>query len=133
MSDRFLEDLRPEFRARVDPWLADCKADGIDLLITCTRRTLEEQAALYAIGRTLPGHIVTKTQPGHSAHNFDLALDVVVMVHGNPDWLGASPLWQTAGDLAAKHGIDWLGKPDSAFHELAHFQHPDWRHLAGLA
>ena len=35
-----LDDLRPEFRALVDPWLADCAAAGMDILVTCTLRTL---------------------------------------------------------------------------------------------
>jgi len=36
---------------------------------------MEEQAALYAIGRTAPGKIVTKARPGESYHNHGLAYD----------------------------------------------------------
>ena len=36
---------------------------------------MEEQAALFAIGRTAPGKIVTKARPGESYHNHGLAFD----------------------------------------------------------
>lgn len=127
--DRNVTDLRPEMQARVTPWLEDCKAAGIDLLITCTLRTLEEQAILYAQGRTTPGKIVTKAKSGQSAHNYGFAIDVVVMMHGKPDWEGVSPQWQEAANYAKARELDWYGAPDAEFHELAHFQFPNWRTL----
>lgn len=47
--------------------------------LTCTHRTNEEQAALYAIGRTVQGKKVTNAKAGQSKHNlmpsqaFDIA------------------------------------------------------------
>jgi peptidoglycan L-alanyl-D-glutamate endopeptidase CwlK len=38
---------------------------------------MEEQAALYAKGRTAGGRIVTKARPGESFHNHGLAFDWV--------------------------------------------------------
>jgi hypothetical protein len=38
---------------------------------------MEEQAALYAKGRTSGGRIVTKAKPGQSYHNYGLAFDWV--------------------------------------------------------
>jgi peptidoglycan LD-endopeptidase CwlK len=133
---RSLDDLDPRFRALVDPWLADCAAAGIDLLVTCTLRTNEDQAVIYAQGRTTPGSIVTNAKAGQSAHNPNaagkaLALDVVPLVHGKPDWTGTSPLWDEVANLAQARGLDWLGAPGSPFKELCHFQMKDWRSLSG--
>jgi len=46
--------------------------------LTCTHRSNQEQAKLYAIGRTVPGRIVTYAKPGQSKHNHipSLAFDV---------------------------------------------------------
>ena len=131
--DRSLDDLKPEFRAMVDPWLADCKAAGIDMLVTCTLRSNEDQAVLYAQGRTTPGDVVTNAKPGQSAHNYGLALDIVPVVHGKPDWSGSSPVWTEIANIAQARGLQWLGAPDSPFHEQAHFEHPQWKQLAGRA
>ena len=38
---------------------------------------MEEQTALYAIGRTSPGKVVTKARAGESYHNYGLAFDWV--------------------------------------------------------
>ena len=124
---RSLDDLRPEFRALVDPWLADCKGRGYDILVTCTLRTMAEQAALYAQGRTAPGAVVTRAKPGQSAHQYGLALDFVPMVNGKPDWNGQHPIWHEIGDLALAHGMEWLGTPGSPFVEFAHLQAPKWK------
>ena len=123
---RSLDDLRPEFRALVDPWLADCKAAGLDVLVTCTLRSLSEQAALYMQGRSAPGHIVTNAKPGQSAHNYGLALDIVPIVNGKPDWSGQGDAWREIANFGLARGLEWLGAPDSPFREQAHFQLPNW-------
>ena len=129
---RDLNDLKPEFRTLVDPWLAACSAAGLDILVTCTLRTNEQQAALYDQGRSNPGRIVTNAQPGQSAHNYGLALDVVPIVNGKADWSGSSPSWQQLAKLGQGAGLDWLGAPGSPFKEQAHFQLPNWRTVAGI-
>ena len=42
----------------------------------------DEQAKVYAQGRTAPGKIVTHAKPGHSNHNFGVAFDVGIFVGG---------------------------------------------------
>lgn len=123
---RSLDDLAPELRQLVDPWLADCAAAGIDVLVTCTLRTMHDQAVLYAQGRTTPGKIVTNAKPGQSAHNYGLAVDVVPLVHGKPDWSGDSPVWVELANLGQARGLEWLGAPGSPFKEQAHFQLHNW-------
>lgn len=127
---RDLHDLKSEVRPLVDSFLAAGLAEGIDILVTCTLRTNEEQAALYAQGRTTPGIVVTHAKAGQSAHNYGLAIDVVPIVNGKPDWIGAHPIWQQVGRLGQAAGLEWAGGPDYPFHELAHFQLPNWKNFA---
>lgn len=56
------------------------------LRITQGLRTIEEQNALYAQGRTKPGKVVTNAKGGSSYHNYGLAIDVVELVNGQPNW-----------------------------------------------
>lgn len=53
-------------------------AKGINILITQGLRTVAEQNALYAQGRTAPGAIVTNAKGGQSIHNYGLAFDFAV-------------------------------------------------------
>lgn len=117
----------------VDAFLASCADAGADLLITCTLRSNEEQDSLYAQGRTKPGHIVTNAKAGQSAHQYGLAIDIVPMVDGKPDWNGTHPIWDTIGELGEAAGLTWLGAPDSKFPEKPHLEHPNWRNLIGVS
>ncbi len=127
---RNLKDLHPEFLPTVGHFLDDIKTLGIDLIVTCTLRSNFEQAVLYAQGRTAPGKIVTRAQPGQSAHNWGLAIDVVPVVNGKPCWEDNNPVWQEIGSIGLARGMEWYGVPGAAFHELPHFQMPNWKSLA---
>lgn len=123
---RALDDLSPAVRPLVDAFLYAATGAGLDLLVTCTARTLAEQAQLYAQGRTAPGKIVTNAPPGESAHNFGLAIDVVPIINGKPDWEGAHPVWAQAGNLGEAAGLEWAGRWVH-MREMPHFQLPNWR------
>jgi peptidoglycan L-alanyl-D-glutamate endopeptidase CwlK len=133
MSSRSLNLLHHEFRPLVDSFLDACTAAEIDILVTCTLRTTEEQAALYAQGRTTPGKIVTDAPPGKSAHQYGLAIDIVPMVNGKPDWEGSHPVWQTVGEIGERCGLQWAGAPGFPYKEDPHFQHQNWRSIAGIS
>lgn len=133
MSSRSLDDLKPSVRPRVDTFLASCAAANIDVLVTCTLRSDAEQTILHAQGRTAPGHIVTNARAGQSAHNFGLAVDIVPIVNGKPDWNGGDAIWATIGDLGQQAGLAWLGALGSPFPEKPHFELPDWRDEAGAS
>lgn len=123
---RKLTDLRPEMAVLAKKFIAACRADGIDLLVTCTYRTPEEQAALYAQGRTKPGPILTNAKPGQSMHQYGLAIDVVPMRDGKPVWgiKGADgALWKRVGELGESVGLEWAGRWERN-REYPHFQHP---------
>lgn len=127
---RSLNDLRPEMRRMVDPFLDAVAAEGIDLLVVCTYRSPEEQARAYAQGRTTPGPILTRAKPGQSAHNFGLAIDVVPIVDGKAEWSEKNPIWKKIGEIGQAAGMQWYGAPGSPFPEVGHFQHPEWKLLA---
>jgi len=72
---RAIETLAPAFQKRVRGWCTEMVNSKIPPLIYCGRRTMEEQTALFAIGRSAPGKVVTKARAGESFHNYGLAYD----------------------------------------------------------
>jgi len=123
MSSRKLEDLHPMVAERAQQLVELAQAEGIEILVTSTLRTFEEQAELFAIGRTRPGDIVTKAKAGESWHNFGLAFDVVPLVNGKAVW--DSPFWNRIGELGKRVGLVWGGNFQS-FKDKPHFEfHPD--------
>ena len=74
---RAIDSLDACFQKQVRGWVNEMVTSRIEPLIYCGRRTMEEQAALYAKGRTAGGKIVTKAKPGQSYHNYGLAFDWV--------------------------------------------------------
>jgi len=110
VSSRSLDDLFPQTRAKVEAWLAECKRQGLDILITSTYRSFAEQDALYAISRTKPGKKVTNAKGGQSQHNVRRAIDFVPLSHGKPNWLATSPDLLKAAEIGEKLGLAWGGR-----------------------
>ena len=127
MSSRSITDLHPQFQPLASQFLTVAKQRGFDVLLYCTYRSLPEQAALYAQGRTAPGAIVTDAPAGSSAHNYGLAFDACPMNNGKPVWSDVDPLWATYGALALACGLDWAGAAGFPFREFPHCQMPNWR------
>lgn len=143
MPSRDINDCHVLLRPKLQKFLYDCRAAGIDVLITCTYRSNAEQAELYAQGRTKPGRIVTMAKAGQSRHNFtvngrpaSLAFDVVPLRNGKLIW-GTSgngidndptdddrddlELWQRIGQIGVACGLSWAGNW-SRFREFPHFE-----------
>ena len=128
MASRKLSDLHPDVRERVDRFLDAAADEGIEVLVTCTWRSGQEQDILYAQGRTTKGRIVTNAKAGESLHNFILngqpgsrAVDVVAIVFGKPMWSADHPLWDRLGELGEAAGLQWGGRwrnPDKPHFEL---------------
>lgn len=126
MASRSIDDLSPETRQCAGVFLSSCQASGLSVLVTCTRRSGAEQAALYAQGRTTPGLIVTWAKEGESRHEKGEALDVVPLRHGKPVWgtTGADlALWQQVGALGEAAGLEWAGRWPAKRREFPHFQY----------
>ena len=133
---RILSDLHPAMQPLAAEFLNNCKAAGIDLLVTCTWRSAAEQDALYAQGRTTPGAIVTRAKAGQSKHNHtlagrpaSLALDVVPLRLGKPVWAASDAIWQDVGRIGKACGLEWAGEW-KRMREFPHFQHPNAKAIA---
>ena len=100
MASRLIEDLDPRIQSGARAVLRAWADAGFIVLVTCTYRSNEEQAALYARGRTTPGPRVTNAKPGESLHNKGLALDFVPLVNGKVMWDGDAPIWEILALIA---------------------------------
>jgi peptidoglycan L-alanyl-D-glutamate endopeptidase CwlK len=77
-------------------------------------RTQAEQAALYAQGRTTPGHIVTHcdgvtTRSNHQIHPSDRLGHAVDCAFIGPDPFAASHDWAAYGSKVQALGLIWGG------------------------
>ena len=132
MSSRSIDDLNEYVRRAAIVHKQLCAAEGVELLIYCTKRDNAEQTALYAIGRTSPGKIVTNARAGESAHNPDEndeahAYDCCPLIHGKPMWDTRHPSWAIVGRCGEEAGLVWSGRWTGKLREAAHFQNPEWR------
>lgn len=109
INSRNVDDLHPKVRELCVRFIAECMADGIEIIITSTYRDNESQAALYAQGRTTPGKRVTKAQPGRSVHNYRLAFDFLPGRYGKFDYEDKA-LFTHCGQIAESVGLEWSGR-----------------------
>lgn len=130
INSRKIEDLHPYVAKLCRAFVAACKKDGIDILITSTWRDNAAQNALYAQGRTKPGKKVTNAKAGQSFHNYKLAFDFVPIVNGKAQWNDLAT-FKRAGAIGERLGLDWAGRWIS-FKELAHLQWSGGLSLAQL-
>ena len=108
-SENNIATLVPSAQTKAREWLARCCAEGINVKVICGLRTYQEQAELYAQGRTKPGSKVTNSQPGYSWHNFGVAWDFVVFdSNGQPQW--DSSLMERCGVIGEELGLEWGGR-----------------------
>lgn len=125
MASRKLEDLHPDIQPLAAALIKAGKKEGIDILIYCTYRSSQEQAELYAQGRTEPGPKVTWTLS--SKHNevddvgrpASKAFDCVPIVKGNAVW-NDYDLWEKIGFLGKSFGLRWGG--DWKYRDCPHFE-----------
>lgn len=121
---------------------------AIPLLVVTGFRSVKEQLATYAQGRTYdqanrvwlitdPGKVVTNALPGFSAHNVitldgkpaSLAIDVIPLDDaGQPEWQTEQRTWDALYELAWKCGLDPLGDLTGAYlkGDAGHLQEPGY-------
>ena len=127
MPSTRLSDCEPALALAYTCLLHDFREQtGHDLLLTCTARTIEEQASLFSQGRSTPGPIVTQLDgTSHkSKHNYSpsRALDVAVVVGGKVSWDSAqyTPLVELASKYGLVSGGSW-----KTFTDWPHLELPD--------
>ncbi|WP_379135947.1 M15 family metallopeptidase [Paenibacillus sp. sgz500958] len=101
-SSARLVGLQPVVLAAVLALIERSFAAGVPIIITQGLRTIAEQDALYAQGRSKPGSIVTNAKGGYSYHNYGLAVDFALLL---PD--GKSVSWDMNLDGDKDKLKDW--------------------------
>lgn len=122
INSRQLSDLHPKVMKMAMEFMARCKEQGIDILITSTFRDEASQNALYAQGRTTPGKRVTNAKFGQSYHNFRAAFDFCPIKFGKCQWEDIK-LFTKCGEIAESCGLSWSGRWEGSMKELAHCQY----------
>jgi peptidoglycan L-alanyl-D-glutamate endopeptidase CwlK len=108
INSRRLSDLRPRTQAKALDMQTKCAAVHKPILIYSTLRDEESQNSLYALGRTLPGKIVTNAVGGDSFHQYRVAFDFVPLVNGQPAW-GDFNLYRECAEIGKACGLEWGG------------------------
>lgn len=123
ISERRIDLLHPMARGVFKDFIEECeRTKNITLRITEGLRTWEEQAKIYAQGRTTPGKIVSYAPPGKSWHNYGLAIDIALLDEGKLKW---DLDYKSLENISLAHGLTWggnfvvKGKP---FPDYPHYQ-----------
>lgn len=107
--------LHPYFREKVNTLIANCAAKGIELAVVETFRTHTKQNEYRAMGKNY-----TRSKGGHSKHQYGLAIDVVPIVNGEPQWNNGK-LWRKIGLIGEQLGLHWGGRWKSLY-DPGHFE-----------
>ncbi len=151
MASRDLNDLIPEVKQNAERVMEVCDQVGVDILIYCTLRPLEEQAKLFRQSRSwaeikkkilkykdrgfgflgdvidsvgpCTGPHVTNAGPGESWHNYGEAWDAVPLIGGKAAWnyQNAKSEWDAYGECIRQVDMKWAGDW-TRFREYPHAQ-----------
>lgn len=125
--------LHPRLQKKFKLLQKKCVQKGIKIKATECLRTAKEQDALYAKGRTAPGHKVTNAQgkDAKSMHQWGVAFDVAIDMDTDNDGdvdirdLYNVKLMNVVGKIGQSIGLEWGGSWRSIV-DKPHFQLPDW-------
>jgi peptidoglycan L-alanyl-D-glutamate endopeptidase CwlK len=125
-SESVLSLVDPALAALVRTAQRFLSPQGITMCVYSGLRNSEQQDALYAQGRTLPGQIVTNARAGYSNHNYGLAVDIVPYEAGTMgvlNWDVASAPFQTMVRYLKAQGLtyggDWKTFPDDDHFQMS--------------
>lgn len=135
-----LEGLNGKFLDVLLPFLHEAvkvaAKHGLSVEVIAGLRTWDQQAALYAKGRTAPGAVVTNARPGSSWHNFGLAVDLGLFQGrtyvDSKDPRKAESVYREIAEVAREYGIEWGGNWRS-FKDTPHFEYHPGINLAEAA
>jgi peptidoglycan L-alanyl-D-glutamate endopeptidase CwlK len=123
---RNVSDLHPRLQTLVEKLKSECEKQGLKIEIGECLRTVEEQDALYAKGRTASGSIVTNAKGSSysSMHQWGIAFDFY-RNDGKGAYYNNDNFFSKVGAIGKKLGLEWGGDWKSIT-DLPHFQLPDW-------
>ncbi len=118
--------LHPTLQALIIKLQAKCKTNGLTIGISECYRTVAEQNALYAKGRTTSGNIVTNAKGSSysSMHQWYIAFDFY-RNDGTGAYNDTDGFFSKVGKIGQSLGLEWGGSWTSPV-DLPHFQLPDW-------
>jgi peptidoglycan L-alanyl-D-glutamate endopeptidase CwlK len=121
-SQARLELVHPKLAEAIRKMADMLSVEGIEIRVTQGYRSWTDQLNLWMKGRDVTGQVtdrskvVTNAPPGHSYHNFGLAVDVAPFTDNTPDWNLNHPVWKrivTVGkSLGLTAGAEWRTFPD---------------------
>lgn len=130
MSSRDPNDLHPILKERwydaQEAYVQEYPALPQPFLVQ-TYRSVDDQNADYAKGRTVPGKIITNAKGGQSLHNYmpALAFDIAFKdSKGSVDW-NDEYLFENFAKIAKRFGLAW-GGDWKGFKDKPHFQPPNF-------
>ena len=134
MDSRKISDLQPVAGRKCLELFGLWFNSGLDPIITCTVRSLEESLRLYCQGRTKPGKIVTMCKPGQSFHNYGVAWDAYPRIEGSILWAYDDTIlhqqhWDKMGQIAETVGVEW-GRHFHSIKDTPHWQFTQGHDLA---
>lgn len=126
VSNQRLTLVHPALSSKVNAAANMLAMEGTYFRVAQGLRTYAEQDALYAQGRTAPGHIVTNAKGGYSNHNFGMAVDCYPFLSGTGgdlNWDSKSVQFQAVISSLVEQGLVWGGSwvhmPDAPHVQLA--------------
>lgn len=110
-----LQALHPYFRDQVIELINRCEKKGIQLAVVETYRTYAKQNEYKSMGKKY-----TRSGGGKSKHQYGLAIDLVPIVGGKPQW-NNKYLWRRIGVAGEQLGLRWGGRWRSLY-DPGHFE-----------
>lgn len=121
-------ELHPVVEEKKEQLISRSLEKGIDIVITDGFRSVEEQDAIFAQGRTTEGSIVSNARGGESYHNYGLAIDFAIRTEDNVIWdleydgnQNGESDWMEVVEIAKDLGFTW-GGDFRGFKDYPHFE-----------
>ncbi|MCR4719170.1 MAG: M15 family metallopeptidase [Firmicutes bacterium] len=123
---RKVDQLHPRLQSLIFDLKEKCQNQGLKIGIGECLRTVKEQEALYAKGRTVSGSVVTNAKGSAyaSMHQWGVAFDFY-RNDGRDTYENGDSFFQNVGKIGKSLGLEWGGDFKS-IKDLPHFQLPDW-------
>ena len=118
--------LHPDLQKKIVQLKTECEKAGLKIGIGECYRTVAEQDALYAKGRTAPGAKVTNAKGSSysSMHQWYVAFDFY-RNDGKGAYYDNDGFFTKVGKIGVKLGLEWGGNWKSPV-DKPHFQLPNW-------
>ncbi len=116
----FIFNIYPNFHQQLKEWFKSLQRANPSFHISAGGRGREQQELFFAKG-------LSKAHYGHSAHNFNAAIDLFQLVNGKVDY--SREAFNRIVAPALTEELTWFGSPGASFPELPHIEWKNYREL----